>query len=170
MYMTNSASKITQAMFINCDHSMLTYRFYREKETILRLFRLRLAMIIKINLIPGTIIGLALPYALFISGKTDNPLNYLLMFLAMIATVILFSVHHLAIYYIFQPYNISMKSKSSTYSIINVVTYFACYAFIRIRVPTTIFSIILILFTVVYVTVVLYMVNRFAPTRFKLKN
>lgn len=170
MYMTNSSPKITQAMFVNCDHSMLAYHFYRQREAILKLFKLRLAMLLKINLIPGTIIGLALPYALWISGKTDNPIDYVLMFFTIIGAVILFCVHHLSIYYIFQPYNINMKAKSSIYTIINVVTYMACYGFIMIRVPIITFAAILLGVTVVYVILALYLVNRFAPINFKLKN
>ncbi len=42
MYMINRGTSFTQALFMNCDHSMLTYSFYKKPEFILKLFRIRL--------------------------------------------------------------------------------------------------------------------------------
>lgn len=39
MFAINSGKNISMAMFINCDSSMLTYRFYRQGPAILSLFR-----------------------------------------------------------------------------------------------------------------------------------
>ena len=70
---------------MNCDHSMLTYRFYRQPEAILQLFRQRLRTLVAINLLPAMLIALGLPLVLYLSGGTDNPLNYLMLFLALIS-------------------------------------------------------------------------------------
>ena len=53
LYSFNSSKSVVQAMFRNCDHSMLTYSFYRRPEVILSLFRLRLRSLILINLFPA---------------------------------------------------------------------------------------------------------------------
>lgn len=53
MYMMNRARAITQAMFVNCNHSMLTYRFYRQLKALLSLFMERLKYVIAINLMPA---------------------------------------------------------------------------------------------------------------------
>ena len=39
MYFINRGSIVTQAMFYNCDHAMLTYKFYREPNVLLGLFK-----------------------------------------------------------------------------------------------------------------------------------
>ena len=39
MYCINRSSSVTQAMFMNCDHSMLTYRIYRTPKVILGIFK-----------------------------------------------------------------------------------------------------------------------------------
>lgn len=70
MYMLNRGTTMTQAMFMNCDHSMLTYRIYRTPKVILGLFKERLKTLIVVNLLPTLIIAIALPVLLFITGGT----------------------------------------------------------------------------------------------------
>ena len=57
MYLINRSSSVTQAMFMNCDHSMLTYRIYRTPKVILGIFKERLKTLITINLLPAVLIG-----------------------------------------------------------------------------------------------------------------
>ncbi len=169
MYLVNRGSVVTQAMFINCDHSMLAYRFYRQPKVILNLFKIRLRTLIKINLIPTLVIALGLPLLLAITGGTNNPYNYLLLFISIVFLSIFFSVHHLVIYYLLQPYDINMKSKSSMYSIVNAITYFICYMCIDMTFPTAIFATIVTIFSLIYILVALFLVYRYAPRTFKLK-
>ena len=169
MYLINRGSTITQAMFMNCDHSMLTYRFYRQPDAILGLFKVRLKTIVKINLMPALVIACGLPFLLFATGGTEYPLNYLLLFVSILAMSVFFSVHHLVLYYLLQPYNIHMESKSGVYTATNWLTYLACYMFIRVRIPTLIFASLTILFSAVYIIVALLLVYKYAPRYFKLK-
>lgn len=169
MYMMNRGRAITQAMFINCDHSMLTYRFYRQPKAILSLFAQRLKYIIAINLMPAGVIALGLPLLLFLSGGTDEPLNYLLLFVSIIAMSVFFSVHTLVLYYLLQPYNIQMETKSATYGIINYITYFICYFAIGKEVSTMTFGIGVSIFCMLYVAVALFLAYRLAPKTFKLR-
>lgn len=169
MYFLNRGSIITGAMFINCDHSMLAYRFYRKPKVILSLFKTRLKTLIKINMIPTIVIAIGLPLVLFITGGTTNYFDYLLLFISIIFLSIFFSVHHLVLYYLLQPYDINMKAKSSTYSIVNGITYFICYMFIDMRIPTTVFAIGITLFAILYILISLLLIYKYAPITFKLK-
>ncbi len=169
MYVINRGSVITQAMFINCDSSMLNYRFYRQPKVILELFKKRLKTLIKINMIPSLVIAIGLPFLLFVTGGTSNDLNYILLFISIISLSVFFSVHHLVIYYLLQPYDINMKAKSSTYSIVNGITYFICYLCIDLSYPTLIFATFVTLFSVIYILVALYLVYKYAYKTFKLK-
>ena len=55
------------------------------------------------------VIASALPLLLLASGGTSNYLNYLIIFLAIIAMSIFFSLHYLVLYYLFQPYNLQSE-------------------------------------------------------------
>ena len=90
MYLINRGVGFTRALFVNCDHSLLTYPFYKSPSNILRLFRIRLWEIMKINLLPASVIGVGLAFLLFLSGGTDNPINYVLIFVTITALSIFF--------------------------------------------------------------------------------
>ena len=169
MYLLNRGSTITQAMFMNCDHSMLTYRFYRQPKTILELFRRRIVDIVKINLEPAFVIALALPFLLWLSGGTSESLNYIVLFVSIISMAIFFSVHHLVIYYLLQPYNINMEMKSPVYQVVNWSTYFICYYMMDLKMPTMVFGTVMIVFAVAYVLISLFLAYRYAPKTFHLK-
>ncbi len=168
MYLINKGAAIAQAMFMNCDHSLLSYRFYRQPKAILALFTERLRYITLINLLPASVIALGLPLLLFISGGTDQPINYLLLFVSIIAMSVFFSVHNLVLYYLLQPYNFEMELKSPAYRIVNVLTYYICYIAIQIELPTFYFCIAVTGFCVVYVLVALVLAYTLAPKTFKL--
>ena len=169
MYCINRSSSVTQAMFMNCDHSMLTYRIYRTPKVILGIFIERLKTLITINLMPAILIGMGLAVLLYISGGTDNPLNYMVLFVSIIAMSIFFSVHYLVMYYLLQPYNVNTELKSSTYKTVQGITYLVCWFMIQIQLPTLCFGIATIAFCVVYSLVSLYLAYKYAPKTFKLR-
>ena len=169
MYMINRGQVVTQAMFMNCDHSMLTYRFYRQPKAILGLFTQRVKSVVAINLVPASVIAVGLPLLLYLTGGTGDPLNYVILFTSILAMSIFFSVHHLVLYYLLQPYNVNLESKSATYSIANVITYFVCYFFIGKRIPILAFGTGILVFCVLYLLVALMLAYRYAPKTFKLR-
>ena len=170
MYFINTGKNITNAMFMNCDHSMLFYRFYREPKIVLSLFKERLKTVIIINLLPTTVLALVLAVLLFLSGGTSNPINYIIIILSIISMSIFFSIHNLVLYYLLQPYNIGMEMKSTTYTIASIITYWACYYISRIEMSTFIFGIIMIIFVILYSVISLFLIYNYAPKTFKLKN
>ena len=169
MYFVNRGRAITQAMFTNCDHSMLTYRFYRQPRVILSLFALRLKYIAAINLIPALVIALGLPLLLLLSGGTGQPLHYLLLFISIIAMSIFFSVHTLVMYYLLQPYNSQMETKSALYGVVNWITYFLCYLAVGKEISTLTFGIGITAFCILYVAAALLFAYRLAPRTFRLR-
>ncbi len=169
MYLINRSSSVTQAMFMNCDHSMLTYRIYRTPKVILGVFRERLKTLIIINLLPAILIGLGLAMLLYLSGGTDNSLNYLIIIVSIIAMSIFFSVHYLILYYLLQPYNANTEMKSSTYKVAQILTYIVVYWFIGVKMPTFYFGIAMIIFCIGYSLVSLFVAYKYAPKTFKLR-
>ncbi|MFV0342094.1 MAG: hypothetical protein ACK5JH_04275 [Anaerocolumna sp.] len=169
MYMINRGGAISLAMFMNCDHSMLSYSFYRQPKAILLLFMERLKYITLINLMPAIVIALGLPFLLFISGGTDNLVNYVILFISIIAMSVFFSVHTLVMYYLLQPYNANMEMKGAIYTIGNMVTYYICFYAIGKKVSTLIFGVGVTSFCIIYVVIALFLAYRLAPKTFKLR-
>lgn len=170
MYLINRGTTIAQAMFMNCDHSMLTYRFYRQPKAILALFTQRLKYVVAINLMPAVVIALGLPLLLYITGGTTQPVNYLVLFVSILVMSVFFSVHSMVLYYLLQPYNVNLESKSALYSIINWITYFICWGAIQVQLPTLWFGSAITAFCLVYCIAAFLLAYKMAPRTFKLRN
>ena len=170
MYLINRGKVITQAMFLNCDHSMLTYRFYRQPKAILTLFVERLKYVVAINLMPALVIAAGLPLLLYITGGTAQPLNYVVLFVSIIAMSVFFSVHNMVLYYLLQPYNVNLESKSATYGVVNWITYVICYSAIQFQLPTLAFGAAISAFCILYAVIAFILTYRLAPKTFKLRN
>lgn len=169
MYMINRGTGFTQALFMNCDHSLLTYAFFKQPGHVLRLFQIRLREIVKINAVPALVIGFGLALILFASGGTDNPLNYLVLIVSILCMSMFFSIHYLTIYYLLQPYNAGTEIKSGTYRIVVTATYIACYAMMQVRMPTLLFGVMTIVFCILYSIIASVLVYRYAPKTFRLR-
>lgn len=170
MYLVNRGTMFTRALFMNCDHSMLTYSFYKEPKFILKLFQIRLRELVKMNLIPAVIIAVALPVLLYFSGGTDHPWNYVILAASILAMSIFFSVHYLTCYYLLQPYNAGTETKSSTYQVVIWITYGVCVVLMQVRMPTFVFGIMTIIFCGAYCILASILVYKLADKTFKLRS
>ena len=168
MYFINRGMVVTKAMFFNCDHAMLTFNFYRDPKVILNLFKKRLITIVKINLIPSLVIAIGLMLLLFISGGSYL-INYIMIFLFIIILSVFFSVHYLILYYLLQPFNKDLKINDFRYSIISFLTYFISYNIVDIKLSSTVFCFIGIVFTLLYIVISLIVVYKIAYKTFRLK-
>ncbi len=169
MYAINRGTNFTQALFMNCDHSLLTYSFYKQPRFILRLFQIRLREMMKINAVPALVIGGGLALILFATGGTDNPLNYVVLIVSILCMSLFFSIHYLTIYYLLQPYNAGTELKSGTYRIVLSVTYVVCFALMQLRMPILLFGMMTIAFCILYSVVASVLVYRLAPKTFRLR-
>ncbi|MBQ8315130.1 MAG: hypothetical protein IJ427_08035 [Lachnospiraceae bacterium] len=170
MYVMNRGTGFTRALFVNCDHSLLTYSFYKQPKMILKLFRIRLWEIIKVNLLPAGVVGGGLALLLFASGGTDNPFNYVIIIVSVVCMSIFFSVHYLTLYYMLQPYNAGTEMKSGTYQLIMMATYVVCYAMIYLRLPTFVFGLCTIVFCILYSVAACLLVYKVAPKTFRIRS
>ncbi len=169
MYALNRGTGFTQALFVNCDHSLLTYSFYKQPKFVLKLFRIRLWEIMKINALPAAVIGLGLCGVLWASGGTENPLDYGVLVVSILAMSLFFSIHYLTLYYLLQPYNAGTEVKSATYQIAMFATYLVCYSMMQVRLPIPVFGLACIAFCLVYSLVACILVYRLAPKTFRIR-
>lgn len=170
MYCINRGAAFSITLFANCDSSMLTYPFYKKSDMILKLFWIRLRELIKINMLPASVIGVGMALLLFVSGGTDTYMNYVLLVVSIIAMSIFFSVHHLTMYYLFQPYNMDAEVKNGIYHVIMTITYICVYFFINLKMSTFVFGIMTIVFCAIYCIVAGILVYRLAPNTFRLRS
>ncbi len=169
MYAINRGTGFTRALFMNCDHSLLTYSFYKQPRFVLKLFQIRLREIVKINLLPALVIGAGLAVLLYASGGTDNPLNYAVLLVSILCLSVFFSVHYLTMYYLLQPYNAGTEMKSGVYQLVLSATYFLCFFMMQLKMPTLVFGLMTILFCVIYSGIACLLIYRLAPKTFRLR-
>lgn len=170
LYAINRSAGFTQACFMNCDNAMLTYPFFKKPGSILKLFRIRLRSLMKINALPAGIIGAGMTLMLAMTGGTDQPVHYLVLLIAPVAINMFFSVHFLMLYYLFQPYTAGSVMKGGVYNILTTGTYMFCYFMMRAKLPTFGFGLVCILFCAAYFLIACALVYKFAPKTFKIHN
>lgn len=169
MYAINRGADFTRVLFINCDHSLLNYSFYKQPGAVLTLYQLRLRELIWINLVPAAVIGVGLALLLWLSGGTDNPQNYVILIVSILSMSVFFSVHYLTIYYLLQPYNAGSEIKSATYQIVTGITGLACYALMSSGIPIHSFGIVMIVFCIIYCVIARVLVYFLAPKTFRIR-
>ena len=170
MYCLNRGASFTQALFVNCDHSLLTYPFYKEPRHILKLYQIRLKEIVKVNLPPAAVIGGGLALLLYASGGTEHPVNYAIVFVSIVCMSVFFSMHYLTIYYLLQPYNAGTEIRSGMFRVVYFLTYFACYSLIRLKMSSLVFGAMTIAFCALYCAIASLLVYKFAPRTFRIRN
>ncbi len=169
MYFGNCGERIVKIYFMNCDNEMLTYRTYRQPEAILKMFTLRLKSIILMDWFQSAPIAIALPLLLFITGGTDKPAEYVVLFASIMAISTFFSVHNLVVYYTLQPFNKEVEMKNPVYTLVKTVTYLVCFLVLQIEVNPMGLGIGIIIFTVIYIMIALPIAYKVAPKTFYLK-
>ena len=166
---SDNSFKNTQAMFINCDNSLMTFSFFKQREKIIKLFDIRLKQLIKINIGPVVSLGLFADLILFVTGGQSYPGEYLVTILVGFMLSILTSVTWLALYYLFQPFTTSVVAKSGAYRITSIIIYSVASILVWVPLVSYILAPVLLVFTAGYVFFLRNRVNKLAPKTWKIK-
>lgn len=170
MYLASMvAEKACRAMFYNCDISLLRYGFYRRREVILQNFRIRLFRVTAYTACIALAIDAAIVALVAISGTAWNPIDLLMFAASILLLSILFSVHHLFMYYVFQPYTTELDVKNPFFRVINGVVYAICFLCLQIQTANRTFTFVVLAVTVLYILAALLLVWRLAPKTFRVK-
>ena len=172
MYYINRGQSTTQMLFFNCDYSMLSYRFYRQPSVILPLFWARLRMLVRINLRPAIVLAVGLPLLMLLCGGTEQPVDYLILPVTVLALSVFFSTHYLVLYYLLQPYTAGLQTKNPAYTAITSATYLVSWQGARMMgelMTPLLFGLACIGFLLLYVAVALLLARRLAPKTFRLR-
>ena len=170
LYIMQLGEKFIKILFYNMDSTMLKYRYYREPEAIKEMLRYRIKTSVLLNLPIGILMSITLAIIFFISGGTDI-LAISITILTSIVLSILFSFHYLIMYYLLQPFTNNMEIKNPIYSFTNFLIYFICILSMQFSDKVGKNTIlILVIFTIVYIPIGLYLLKKFAYKNFKLRN
>lgn len=169
MYFASMGAKACKAMFYNCDNSMLRYPFYRLPGVIVQNFNIRLRYVSGYNLLVGAAICAGVVLVTLVAGGQALTLSMLAFCLSVLLLSVFFSVHHLFLYYVFQPYTSDLNVKNPFYSILNTVVYIACFACLQINTAGVVFAFGVLAVTILYIIIALLLVYRLSPKRFRVK-
>ena len=170
-YMTLKQENILSAFFINCDQGLVHYGFYRKPKNLLAMYKARLISLLKINLVPALVYGLAFFALNLRMGANDKSLaigGVIYIFLV----AIFFTSLPLAQYYLLQPFNAEGVRVGKISGLLDMVLYIFCFNAIRItgdidlKVLIIGSSIFIIAFTIITSLLIL----KIGPKTFRIKN
>ncbi|WP_394019135.1 hypothetical protein [Anaerococcus cruorum] len=99
-----SSSNANRALFLNCDRPLLQYGFYKEKEAVYDLYKLRYKSLLKINIL-GLLVGLAYLVLAFFLFESVGLKSLVIGGIFILVTYLFYVAYNLSIYYLFQPFN-----------------------------------------------------------------
>jgi hypothetical protein len=169
MNYTSIGERVCKAMFYNCDQSLLRYGFYREQAAILDNFKIRLIKLSGFNLIPALAICLACTLLFLISGEDWGLRDALTFWVTILCLSLFFSVHHLFMYYIFQPYSTELNMKNPFFFIVNSIVVGLSAACIGFPKGSSVFTLVVLVGTIAYMVIALTLVYKYSSRTFRVK-
>lgn len=155
--------------FYNMDRKLMKYRFYRNPDIVMQSIKIRFIRSLKLNRPIFAIVGAGTIILAFLTEEV--PVEAFLIILAFqFLVMVFFSINHLILYYLIQPYTESMKTKSPLYTIINFV-----FIGLFFRIMNTDTSQLPIIIPALAVGMILYLpiglvaVYKVTPKKFKLR-
>ena len=165
----DNSFKSTQAMFINCDNSLMTFSFFKQREKIIKLFDIRLKQLLKLNIGPVIACGLSANLMLFATGGQSYPGEYLVTFLVAFLLSVMTSVTWLSLYYLFQPFTTSVIAKGGAYRVTSIIIYSVAAIIVWVPLVSYILAPVLLVVTAVYIFVMRKLVYKHAPKSWRIK-
>lgn len=169
MYLESTGGRICKAMFFNCDISLLKYGYYREADTILKNFKIRLRKLLMLDAVPAAIIcGMILLWTL-LCGEILSVWKVIPLMAGSLLLSAFFCLFHLFMCYITQPYTEEKTVKSPIFSVVNALVYFGCYLCLQIQTGSWLFTLGVLAVTIIFIPLSYFCVFRFAPKTFKIR-
>jgi len=167
MYFLSVGEKISRAMFYNCDLSLMRYGFYRN--SVFEHFCIRLIKIVSLNLLIATTLASGLTVLMIVAGAEWWNIELLMLWVSIIFLSVFFSIHHLFMYYIFQPYSTEINLKNPMYYGLNMLISAISGFCLFVRAPADIFTTSVLIATVAYVFLSLILVKKYGLHTFRIK-
>ena len=167
---SDNSFKSTQAMYINCDNSLMTFSFFKQRDKIIKLFDIRLKQLLKINIAPAIVFAFVANLVLFYTGGQDYPFQYLVTYLIAITISVFYSMIWLAMYYLFQPFTTTVNIKSGVYNVVRIIIFSVLSIVVWIPSHSLVLAAILVVLTGLFVFFMRKLVYKKAPKTWKIKS
>jgi hypothetical protein len=166
MHFLSVGEKLCKAMFYHCDMSMARYSFYRAAAY--KHFKLRLGRVLGMNLLLAAAFCVAITVVATAAGHALDG-EMALLWLGVVALSVFFSVHHLFMYYIFQPYSTELNVKNPLYYVVNLVVSSLYSISIIFRVSIELFAVLWGCLALIYMCAALLAVRKYGTRTFRVK-
>jgi hypothetical protein len=121
------------------------------------------------NLSIAAALGVSLTAIAASAGEGWLSRELLMIWICVISLSVFFTVHHLFMYYIFQPYSTELNVKNPLYYLVNMAVSSACGVSIVLRVPSSLLTAIIFTLTLIYLLVAFVLVRRYGLRTFRVK-
>ncbi|MHA6480675.1 hypothetical protein ACX1C1_01855 [Paenibacillus sp. strain BS8-2] len=167
MYFFSVGEKICKAMFYNCDLSLMRYGFYRSAAY--QHFMIRLGKIAGWNLLIAAAMGLSLTAVGAAAGVVRFDAELLILWISVITLSQFYTIHHLFMYYFFQPYSTELNVKNPLYFVANMGVSLLSGLSIIWSGAAVPFMVVIVLATLLYLAAALVLVRKFGSRTFRVK-
>jgi hypothetical protein len=169
LFVINSGAHMAHAMFSNCDSSMLMYGFYKSPKAIRKMYNIRCMSTIKMNIIPALMMAVFAVVTIAITGGEDYTGQYLFTILEPMIAAAFFSIRHMTLYYILQPYTSDFMVKSYVYAFLSFFVGLFCFIMIFIPINAKWLVAIGLMIMVSYYVAANVIIYRFGHRTFRIK-
>lgn len=150
MYYLMLGDQLNKALFHNCDVAFLHYNYYREKRVILSNFWFRFKKLLVYNILITLAIDICLSIFVHFFSFGVNTIEYVLLIGITFMLCVFFTIYHLFMYYILQPYTADMEAKNPFFSLVSCVVYFLAYACLNAEFDGSTFALVIFVATLVF--------------------
>ncbi|MGQ8872157.1 hypothetical protein [Paenibacillus sp. TSA_86.1] len=160
-------SQICKVLFFHCDRPLMRYAFYRKHSKMH--FLLRFKSLLSMNLQLGLLSAAVMSVPILILTEGRNSGSLLAIWILIITLAVFFSLHHLLLYYVFQPYTTELETNNPLFTIANSLTSLGIVIGMFLGPTLWVLSAALIVLTVGYLFSAIPLVSKYAPNHFRVK-
>jgi hypothetical protein len=160
-------SQICKMLFFHCDMPLMRYAFYRKHAK--QHFLLRFKYLLNRNLKLGLCFAAVISVSVLILSEGRNIDTLLAILILIITLAVFFSVHHLLLYYVLQPYTDELDTNHPLFTIVNSLISLGMVVAIFIGPSLWALTASLIVLTVGYLFSALPLVDKYAHHHFRVK-
>lgn len=169
MYFFSCSKQMCRVMFYNCDKDMMNYSYYTKKRALTANFVTRLRHFIMIDLRVAGIISLSICILAAVTGHVGDIAAVFPVILNAVLFSVLFSVYHVGMYHIMQPYDELMKVKTPMFTVTNILV--GVFGVIFWRLPMNAIGVLVVQIIGIAALLVfcLILIKEFGPENFHIK-
>ncbi|WP_339255347.1 hypothetical protein MKZ12_15795 [Paenibacillus sp. FSL R5-0713] len=159
--------EVCKGLFYHCDMQLMRYSFYRKHAK--QHFRLRFRSVLSLNLKLGACLAAVLSISILVLSEGKDISTLLAIWFMTMTLSIFFSVHHLLVYYVFQPYTTELDTNNPLFTLVNSLISLGFVITMFLGPTLWVLTVVLIVLTVGYLFSAVPVVSKYAQNNFRVK-